>query len=149
MPRIPPPLIALLAALLIWLLARYVPLAQFQSHYARYLAYGGYFIGICLDFWGFVWFRRARTTINPMQIERTSSLVTSGPYAFSRNPMYLGLLIILAGVVIANGALSGVIVPFLFAAIVTQYQIKPEEAVMREKFGTEFDNYAHRVRRWL
>jgi protein-S-isoprenylcysteine O-methyltransferase Ste14 len=94
-------------------------------------------------------FRRAQTTVNPLTPQATSSLVTTGIYRYSRNPMYVGLLFVLAGwgCYLANG-LALLVLP-LFVASMTRWQIIPEERFMAAKFGAEFEAYKRSVRRWL
>jgi protein-S-isoprenylcysteine O-methyltransferase Ste14 len=106
-------------------------------------------IGLVFDIGGTIAFRRARTTLNPLRPEKTRSLVTEGVYRFSRNPMYVGmLLILLAGVVFLAAPLT-VLGPLTFFLYVERLQITPEERAMSKLFGAEFDAYRARVRRWL
>ena len=94
-------------------------------------------------------FQRAGTTVSPREIEKASSLVTTGTYAISRNPMYLGLLLVLAAWTIALGQALNLVFPVLFAVLVTVFQIGPEERMLREKFGEAYIAYRKRVRRWI
>lgn len=97
-----------------------------------------------------VWsFRRVGTTVNPLTPASTTSLVRSGVYRFSRNPMYLGFLLMLLawGIYLAN-AVALLFVP-LFVAYMNRFQIEPEEQALKDLFGRDFVNYAARVRRWL
>jgi protein-S-isoprenylcysteine O-methyltransferase Ste14 len=94
-------------------------------------------------------FKRAKTTINPMKPESSSSLVISGIYKLSRNPMYLGFLLVLVGwAVLLSNALAFVFVP-AFIFYMNRFQIDPEEKALAGKFGQEFLDYKSRVRRWL
>ena len=98
---------------------------------------------------GMVAFRRAKTTVNPIKISTASSLVSGGPFKFTRNPMYLGMLITLAGwaVYLANWlALLGL--P-LFVLYINRFQIAPEERVMASLFGADYAAYREKVRRWI
>jgi protein-S-isoprenylcysteine O-methyltransferase Ste14 len=94
-------------------------------------------------------FRRAHTTVNPHRPETTTTLVTSGVYAWTRNPMYLGLSILLLGWSIKLGALSPFAGPLLFIPLIQRVQIRPEEHALRVRFGKDFDEYCHRVNRWF
>lgn len=95
-------------------------------------------------------FSRASTTIDPLQPEKSSSLVTDGVYRYTRNPMYLGLTLIIVGWAFVLGSLVGLIVgPGLLMAALTRLQIRPEERVLAEKFGDEYAAFRSRVRRWL
>jgi protein-S-isoprenylcysteine O-methyltransferase Ste14 len=106
-------------------------------------------IGLAIGISGIVAFRRARTTISPVNAGAASSLVTSGVYRFTRNPMYLGMLLML----LAWAAFLFKPVALLFVAIfalyINRFQIKPEEQVLSSLFGAEYIAYAARVRRWL
>ncbi len=84
-----------------------------------------------------------------MKPENTSDLVISGLYKVTRNPMYVGLQTILTGYAIWLGSLSPFFVLPLFYFIITEMQIKPEEAILEKKFGQDYLNYKNSVRRWL
>ena len=94
-------------------------------------------------------FHRAHTTVDPHKPESTSSLVTCGVYSWTRNPMYLGLSILLLGWAIKLGALSPFAGPLLFVPLVQHVQIQPEEHALRMRFGNDYDRYCERVNRWL
>ncbi len=149
MPRIPPPIIALIAAFMIWALAHFLPVIRFRFPMQVVAAIGLALLGIALDIYAAIHFRLAKTTVNPITIENASSLVTRGPFAISRNPMYLGMVVFLAGVAVYEGGASGFIMLPLFVAYITAFQITPEERVMRRKFGDEYATYCARVRRWI
>ena len=94
-------------------------------------------------------FVRAHTTVNPMAPTRARRLVTSGVFSRTRNPMYLGMLLVLAGWGVWLGnAVAWLGLP-LFVAVLNVLQIRPEERAMRQRFGAEFERYAARVRRWI
>lgn len=98
---------------------------------------------------GFVAFSRARTTIDPVNIDRASALVTSGVYRVSRNPMYVGFTAILLGwSIFLTGAwaLAG---PVAFVWCITRLQIIPEERAMLKRFGGKYAEYRLSTRRWL
>ncbi len=106
-------------------------------------------LGGALAFAGVMAFRDKRTTVNPLDPRTSSSIVSGGIYRVSRNPMYLGFLLALAGwAVYLSNAGALLLVP-VFAAYMTQYQIKPEERILLAKFGSEYAQYMSRVRRWL
>lgn len=149
MVRIPPPVVALLGAALAWALAQFAPLGQFaipgQSATAIVLALAGALLVLS----AMRLFVSAKTTINPIRIEEASSLVTTGPYAFTRNPMYLGLLMVVTGWSLSLGVWSALVAPPLFVMYINRFQIRAEEAVMRANFGSAFETYAAKTRRWL
>jgi protein-S-isoprenylcysteine O-methyltransferase Ste14 len=105
--------------------------------------------GIAISSSGTWSFWRARTTVNPTRPEATSSLVATGIFRVTRNPMYLGLFLVLAGWAahLANAAALGG--PLLFAVYITRFQILPEERVLAAKFGPDFEAYKLRTRRWI
>lgn len=92
-------------------------------------------------------FSRAGTGMVPFRDVKV--LVTHGVYARTRNPMYLAMVLVLAGVAITVGALSALIVPPLFMLIVYWRYVRPEEVMLRELFGDDYTAYCARVRRWL
>ena len=94
-------------------------------------------------------FKEQKTTINPIAIDKASSLVITGAFKYSRNPMYLGMVIILLGVSIYNGVYIGIIILPCFIFYITEFQIKPEEEAMEEIFPGDYTDYLKRVRRWL
>ena len=106
-------------------------------------------IGVVFAVSGFIAFRHAKTTINPRTPEAASSLVSSGVYRITRNPMYMGLLLVLIAWAVflsLSWALAG---PAVFIAYIQAFQIRPEERHLAALFGTEYSEYKARVRRWL
>ena len=147
--KLPPPLVALLFAVAIWFLPVF-PEPLFLSAGLR-IALGTTLacIGQGISVSGMVAFRRARTTINPVNPSAASSLVISGVYRLTRNPMYVGLLLTLAGwAVYCGNPLAFIALP-AFAWYITQFQIKPEERVLLSLFGAHFAEYMGKVRRWV
>ena len=105
--------------------------------------------GVAIALAGVAEFRRSRTTVHPQHPEKASAVVTRGVYRWTRNPMYLGLLLALAGwsIFLANlAALAGL--P-LFVAYMNRFQIGPEERALSAKFGPAYASYLVSVRRWL
>jgi protein-S-isoprenylcysteine O-methyltransferase Ste14 len=92
-------------------------------------------------------FKRAGTTVKPF--ERSSRLVTDGPFGFSRHPMYLGMTLALAGVALLLGTATPPVGVVLFAAVISLRFIPAEERAMERTFGEEYRRYRSRVRRWL
>ena len=109
------------------------------------VAFGGFFI----IGWSHSMFRAAKTTVNPFKVKETSSMVTGGPFAFSRNPMYLGMVIILLGWTIFTGTAVGFALTALFGFFIDRAQIQREEKALADIFGDEFEAYRQRVRRWI
>jgi protein-S-isoprenylcysteine O-methyltransferase Ste14 len=146
--RIPPPLVGALFAALMWRASAWPPALPIPD--ALRLALVGFLVAaaVTFDLLGFIEFRRSRTTINPLRPQRTTALVTRGIYRVSRNPMYVGIVLLLTAWAIYLSGLWPFLGPALFAGYVTRYQIVPEERLLRERFP-EFEAYAARVRRWL
>jgi protein-S-isoprenylcysteine O-methyltransferase Ste14 len=105
------------------------------------------FLGIGLAVVADQQFKRHGTTVKPFQ--KSSALVTRGVFRMSRHPMYLGMVIALAGIAVAFGALSPFIVPICFAVFLHIAFVRPEERDMREQFGGKYVTYKTRVRQWL
>jgi protein-S-isoprenylcysteine O-methyltransferase Ste14 len=106
-------------------------------------------VGIGVALAGVGEFRRAATTVNPFSPEASAHLVTGGVYRYSRNPMYLGMLLGLAGWAVALAHLTAPLWLMLYAAYMNRFQIAPEERALAERFGPVFADYRRRVRRWL
>lgn len=147
--KIPPPLIALLSILLMWYVQGFYPLSWLTAAWVLPLSIVMALAGITIAVLGVVEFRRAHTTVNPMHPEQTSQLVTRGIYQVTRNPMYLGMAIVLLGVALYLADVSAFLGVLLFVRYIGRYQIEPEEAILSEKFGDGFAAYQDQVRRWL
>jgi protein-S-isoprenylcysteine O-methyltransferase Ste14 len=98
--------------------------------------------------WAIMEFRRQSTQLS-VNSDTNDKLVTNGPFRFTRNPMYLGLIILSLGVAVASGTLPIFAVPVLVFATVNWFHIPFEEAKMHRQFGVAFDDYVRRVRRWI
>lgn len=98
--------------------------------------------------WALILFRREGTQVSSTS-ETNNKLVTGGPFRFTRNPMYLGLVVLSLGVAVATGAILMFVAPLLVFATANWVHIPFEEAKMRRQFGPAFDDYARNVRRWL
>ena len=147
--KIPPPIVALAMGALMWLIARVTPTLTFALPARRALAACVALAGVSTAIAGIVAFRRARTTVNPLRPEKASSLVVFGIYKITRNPMYLGLLLVLlAWALILSNALAFIMLP-AFILYMNCLQIGPEEIALASAFGDAFTQYKRRVRRWL
>lgn len=147
--KIPPPIYAISTAALMWLIDSSFPVADLFS--SPWNSIGWLFIitGITIDLWSVGLFWKQKTTVNPLKPDNSKSIVEDGMYQYSRNPMYLGMLIILLGIAILLGSLLPLICLPLFVLIITTQQIIPEEMILSNKFGQPYLDYKHRVRRWL
>ena len=147
--RIPPVALVILMAALIGLASWTMPAFVFEFPFRRILSVSLWIIGAIVSGLGIVSFRRARTTVNPMKPDSASSLVTSGIYRRTRNPMYLGFLMVLLGwAVFLSNALAFLVLP-AFIFYMNRFQIEPEENALHALFGRQFAAYRSRVRRWL
>lgn len=147
--RIPPPVYAVLTALAMWALDSYVPILQLLAAPWHRFGLGLIALALLADLWSLWLFLRARTTPNPMKPQNSSHLVTSGLYRYTRNPMYLGMLIMLVGWAIYLGSLSPWLMLPLFVWVINTQQILPEEAFLAQKFGASYQVYRQSVPRWL
>ena len=147
--RIPPPVVGALVAASMWGLAPLGP--QFGRgaaiQYAAVAILG--VAALAFDLLGILAFRAARTTINPLKPERASALVTHGVYRITRNPMYVGLGLLLLAWAVYLGALVPFAGPVVFVLYITRFQIRPEERVLLGLFGEAYSAYSARVRRGL
>ena len=147
--RVPPPLVAAIMALAMYGgRARGIALPldrPARIAIASLLAIAG--LAVALS--AVLAFRRARTTIDPHHIDKVSTLVTRGVFAFTRNPMYLGVALLLTSWATYLGTLPVFMGPVLFVAWITRFQIVPEERLLSARFGDAFDAWRRRTRRWL
>ncbi len=146
--KVPPLALVFLFGALMWLLPTYfvfaiVPL--WRSAFALMFCTVGFAIVLA----GVLAFRRAKTTVNPLTPEATRTMVTSGIYRFTRNPMYLGFLIVLAGWAIYLSNMPAFALLPLFVWYMNRFQILPEERTLGAKFPDAFTEYKRSVRRWL
>lgn len=146
---VPPPIQAAICVGLMALVVRYVPELAFSFPYQLYVAGALSLIGISIDLASLRMFYKQQTTVSPISPEKTSQLVVNGIYQYSRNPMYLGLAIILFGIAIWFGNYGSIAIVPCFIWYVTKYQIQPEEEVLLEKFGVEYANYCAQTGRWF
>jgi protein-S-isoprenylcysteine O-methyltransferase Ste14 len=147
--KIPPPIYAISIGMLMWLLNQYAPFTHWISSPWNVAGLVLMVIAFSFDLWSLLLFFRSHTTANPMKPESSSKIVTSGLYQCSRNPMYVGLLMILLGYAIWLGGLTPFLMLPLFIFLITTQQIIPEEETLQKKFGQEYLDYKARVRRWL
>ncbi len=146
---VPPPLWMLIIAALEWALSRYWPLRTvLAGPYAR-LGWAVMVLALLPAAAAVLQFRRAHTTVNPHRPERSAVLVTNGVYAWTRNPMYLGLWLLLLGGAIRLGTASALLAAALFIPLIERVQIRAEEQALRRRFGVEYERYCERVHRWL
>ena len=145
MPKIPPPAYVLAAGLL-----QRALVADRRPGTARRVAAGALAAtSVGFDIAAAGYFRRSRTTVNPLAPDRATGLVTSGPNALTRNPMYVGMAGLLTAHAILLGSWRAVVPVAGFVAVIDRFQIRPEEQALQRIFGEEYDAYRRGVPRWL
>ncbi len=146
---IPPPVQGLITGAAMWFVDLQLDTLSLSLPFQKYVAGSLIAIGLVIELIAIAAFVKAKTTVNPLQPSKANTLVVQGLYRISRNPMYLGLATLLTGWLtwLANPVNIALLIGFL--TYITVFQIKPEEAVLREKFGAEYDAYCRRVRRWI
>jgi protein-S-isoprenylcysteine O-methyltransferase Ste14 len=145
--NIHPPILLLIHVLAAFLLNWLFPLPFAFSKILEWMGYILVFIGLGFAFSAVSQFGKMRTTLDPHG--SVSTIVTSGPYRFSRNPIYLGFVCTLIGLPLALGNVWGVALSPVLMALLYQLVIKHEEAYLEEKFKDVYTSYKSRVRRWL
>lgn len=147
--KVPPDAVWLLVAALMWLASAIVPglVIPVQLRVGLAMALVGVGVGAIIG--ARLVLDRSHTTWHPTAPRRTSSLVTAGPYRVSRNPMYLGMLLMLVGLAVVLASPLALVLSSTFVLYMDRFQIGPEERALSEVLGQPYDDYAHRVRRWL
>jgi protein-S-isoprenylcysteine O-methyltransferase Ste14 len=147
--KVPPVIVVALAAALMWATARATP--QLMVIYSGSLALASLVaaLGIAATAAGVLAFKRANTTVNPHHPTNSTFVVTTGIYRLTRNPMYLGMLLVLLAWLLYLSNIAAATFPLLFVAYITRYQIQPEERVLIGKFGAPYEAYLRSVRRWV
>jgi protein-S-isoprenylcysteine O-methyltransferase Ste14 len=148
-PLIPPPAIAAVIGAMMWAVNRTLTFGTIEFEFREPLALALLAIGLLLMITAAGQFIAARTTINPLRPSRASTLVTTGAFAISRNPIYLADLLMLAAFAVWLANVLNAALLVLFAGYINRYQIIPEERALAQRFGTAYDAYCSRVRRWL
>lgn len=148
--RIPPVAVAALFGVLMWLAAYYLPgVLALPIEWRAGLALAVLLVGAFICLAGVVSFRQASTTVNPLQPETASALVSSGIYRYTRNPMYLGFATALLAWSILLGSPVSVLGVLGFVLFMNRFQIRSEERALANLFGSDFEQYCRTVRRWL
>lgn len=132
---------------LAWGIARLLPFLVFPFLAAKLIGAALILAGVALMFWAVAAFRTHQTSVVPHQMPRR--IITTGPFARTRNPIYLGDAMVLAGVVLWWGAWPALALIPLFIALITRRFIAPEEARMKQNFETEFTRFAEKTPRWV
>lgn len=147
--KIPPVAVLLVLASIAWFSVKIFPVLGLDFPFNVSVSAVLGLIGCGLTIAGARSFYRAGTTVNPLKPETTTTLVREGIYRYSRNPIYLGLAIILLSWGIYLSHLLSLIFVIAFVVYMNFFQIQPEERTLQKLFGACFDRYKRRVRRWL
>jgi protein-S-isoprenylcysteine O-methyltransferase Ste14 len=147
--KIPPVVVVLIAAGLMWVISAVAPSLRFSFPGRPLLALILVIAGVLVNASGITLFRRAQTTVNPMKPDSASSLVVDGIYRVTRNPMYLGFLLLLLGWAVFLSNMASLPVIPVFVAYMTCFQIVPEERALEAVFKQEYSAYKSNVRRWI
>ena len=146
---IPPPILTLMSAILMLIISKYFNKANFSLNQHNQFALFFLIVALIIIFISIAKFIKIRTTISPLKPNKTSILVDSGIYKYTRNPMYLGLFLILFSLFLyLKNFLSFLVLP-LFVIYITKNQILPEEKVLENLFGDQYKKYKNKVRRWI
>jgi protein-S-isoprenylcysteine O-methyltransferase Ste14 len=142
-----PPILALGYIILGVLLGNYLPILPSLAGTLRVFGLPLALIGFVIGLMGFLEIRKANTTLDPHG--SVTTVVTSGIYRFTRNPMYLAFLLMVVGFPLASGSLWGVLLAPFFVLTMNRLVIEKEEAYLEKKFGEPYTSFKRRVRRWL
>jgi protein-S-isoprenylcysteine O-methyltransferase Ste14 len=147
--KILPPIVMLIFGAFMYLLERFLPFGAFEFFGRAVLVYIVTGLGFIIMAIALIQFSKAKTTTNPIKLDKTTSLVTSGIYNFTRNPMYLTMLLLLIawGLYLGNAFNSLITAGFVY--YMNHFQIKYEEIALFNRFGKDYQLYKRAVRRWF
>lgn len=149
--KVPPTLIAAIAGIIIWLASSprtgksLLEIVAFNS----LLPLAACSAGLLLIASAVLLFRDHGATLDPINLDKPTRLVTKGAYRFSRNPMYLGLALLLLAEILLLGVYWAIIFVPAFLAYVHRFQVIPEERALSARFGQDYQNYQQKTKRWL
>jgi protein-S-isoprenylcysteine O-methyltransferase Ste14 len=146
-PMVHPPVVALMFIVIAYFLGRFAALPFSAPTIVRYIGLALTFVGFLLGVSALIEFRKARTTLDPHGSAK--HLITSGVYRFTRNPIYLGFLLMVIGLPLNSGLYWGIVLAPFYVFIMNRLLIQHEEAYLERKFGKAYTGYTSRVRRWL
>lgn len=142
-----PPIVALIFIVIAYVAKWAIPIPLVLPNIVRMIGLAFVSIGFLLGLAAFLEFRRAQTTILPHG--SVSSIITSGIYRFTRNPIYLGFMLMLIGFPLYSGTIWGLVLAPVFIYSMNSLVIEHEEAYLEKKFGEQYTGFKRRVRRWL
>ena len=145
--KIPPPLLVLILVVSNYFSSKKIDLILFPNQEIASIII--FLIGMLILINPIFKFIKSKTTIDPIKFKKVNKLITSGIYKYSRNPMYLGLLMIVISTSIFYLNIFSIITPIVFVFWINRFQIKREEIFLKEKFGKEYMSYTTKTRRWI
>ena len=146
-PMVHPPVVASMFIVIAYFLGRFAPLPFVAPVILRYFGLAMTLVGFLLGIGSLIEFRKARTTLDPHGSAR--NLVTTGIYRFTRNPIYLGFLLMVIGLPLNSGLYWGIVMAPFYVLLMNRLIIEHEEKYLEKKFGKNYTVYKSRVRRWL
>lgn len=144
-----PPVVFIATGTLMFLAHRWLPVATIELPHRKVTCAALFLASAAIALTALVQFARERTTIDPKRPEAASRLVTTGAFRWTRNPIYLALLIWLLAWGLSQGNLVSLALIVVFPLWITRFQIIPEERALAAKFGDKFERYRRRTRRWI
>ena len=147
--KVPPALVMLVFGGLMYVLDRFLPVGEFDFFGRNQLAMILFGLGVLVILVSVGQFFTLKTTVDPLNPKKTKKLVTNGVYKFTRNPMYLGMLLFLLAFGLKLGNAFNTLLAAGFVSFMNHFQIKPEEEALMEMFGKEFSIYCKLTRRWF
>ena len=145
--KIPPPLLVLILVISNYFSSKKIDLIIFPTQ--NLISFIILLTGILILITPIFKFIKSKTTIDPLKFKKVNKLITSGIYKYSRNPMYLGLLMIVMSTSIFYLNIFSITTPMLFYFWINRFQIKREEIFLTQKFGKEYLSYKNKTRRWI
>lgn len=142
-----PPVVAIFYIIVAIMLGIFMPLLGELTRSVRNIGFGLVAVGFLLGLAALIEFRKAKTTVLPHG--SVSNIISSGIFRFTRNPIYLGFLLMVIGFPLNYGSLWGIIAAPFFVVTMNRLVIEKEEAYLEKKFGERYASYKSRVRRWL
>ncbi|HHX8481224.1 MULTISPECIES: methyltransferase family protein [Vibrio] len=147
--KVPPVVVFLLVILLMYGLTVLVPSLNISVPFVEVVVGGLTLLSGYMGIAGVYEFHKVKTTVNPVKPDTASSVVRTGVFSFSRNPMYMALLLLIIAIGLWWQHLSVVLCSVVFVSYMNRFQIKPEERVLERLFGEEYVDYKNHVRRWI
>lgn len=147
--KIPPPVVAVIFGVFMWVVSKGMGGWEISLPIRSVVALLLVAIGVAFSAAGIVQFRQCKTTVNPIKPETASALVSSGVFNVTRNPMYVGLALVLVAWAVFLASPWTLMGPLAFGLYIDRFQIAPEERALSKLFGAEYSTYKARIRRWL